>query len=120
MVSVLRPSGAYTHPQGEIVLEITRGAAALLTQLRQGQDVPEDYGLRVFPETNQPGELTIGLGFTDQPAAGDQVDEQEGMKVFVAQELAAPLEDAAIDVTNEGGAARLVFRPKLDDGAAPA
>jgi Fe-S cluster assembly iron-binding protein IscA len=102
------------------VLEITHGAAALLTELRQGQDVPEDYGLRVFPETNQPGEVTIGLGFTDQPQAGDQVAEQEGMKVFVAQELAAPLEDAAIDVTDEGGASRLVFRPKQDNGAAPA
>lgn len=102
------------------MLQITQGAAALLSELRQGQDVPEDYGLRVFPETNQPGEVTIGLGFTDQPAAGDQVAEQEGMKVFVAQELAEPLEDAAIDVTDEGGESRLVFRPKQDDGAAPA
>jgi len=102
------------------VLEITRGAAALLTELREGQDVPEDYGLRVFPETNQPGEVTIGLGFTDQPAAGDQVAEQEGMKVFVAQELAAPLEDAAIDVTKENGTPQLMFRPKGETGAAPA
>jgi Fe-S cluster assembly iron-binding protein IscA len=102
------------------VLEITRGAAALLTELREGQDVPEDYGLRVFPETNQPGEVTIGLGFTDQPAAGDQVAEQEGMKVFVAQELAAPLEDAAIDVTKENGTPQLMFRPKGESGIAPA
>ena len=102
------------------MLEITRGAAALLTELRQGQDVPEDYGLRVFPETTQPGEVTIGLGFTDQPAAGDQVAEQEGMKVFIAQELAAPLEDAAIDVTSENGTPQLMFRPKGENGSAPA
>jgi len=102
------------------VLEITRGAAALLTELRQGQDVPEDYGLRVFPETNQPGEVTIGLGFTDQPADGDQVAEQEGMKVFVAQELATPLEDAAIDVTKANGTPQLIFRPKGEDASAPA
>ena len=94
------------------MLEITRGAAALLTELRQGQDVPEEYGLRVFPETTEPGEITIGLGFTHQPVAGDQVAEQEGMKVFVAQELAAPLEDTAIDVAQESGATQLVFRPK--------
>ena len=102
------------------MLEITRGAAALLTELRQGQDVPEDYGLRVFPETNQPGEVTIGLGFTDQPADGDQVAEQEGMKVFVAQELATPLEDAAIDVTKANGKPQLIFRPKGEDASAPA
>ena len=102
------------------MLEITRGAAALLTELRQGQDVPEDYGLRVFPETTEPGEITIGLGFTDQPVAGDQVAEQEGMKVFVAQELAAPLEDTAIDVAQENGAAQLVFRPKEQTPPPPA
>ena len=102
------------------MLEITKGAAALLTELREGQDVPNDYGLRVFPETAQPGEVTIGLGFTDHPAAGDQVAEQDGMKVFVAQELAAPLEDAAIDVAQENGAARLVFRPKGESAAPPA
>lgn len=94
------------------MLEITQGAAALLTELREGQDVPDSYGLRVFPEAATPGEMTIGLGFTDQPAAGDQVGEQEGLKVFVAPELAAPLEDAAIDVTREDGTPRLVFRPK--------
>ena len=99
------------------MLEITKGAAALLTELRKGQEVPENYGVRVFPETAQPGEVTIGLGFAEQPAAGDQVTEQDGMKVFVAPELAAPLEDAAIDVTQEDGAARLVFRPQ---GGAPA
>jgi Fe-S cluster assembly iron-binding protein IscA len=99
------------------VLEITKGAAALLTELRKGQEVPENYGVRVFPETAQPGEVTIGLGFAEQPAAGDQVTEQDGMKVFVAPELAAPLEDAAIDVTQEDGAAQLVFRPQ---GEAPA
>lgn len=101
------------------MLEITKGAAALLTELRKGQDVPDDYGLRVFPETVQPGEVTIGLGFTDGPSTGDQVAEQDGMKVFVAQELAAPLEDAAIDVAQQDGASQLVFRPKGEATAAP-
>ena len=94
------------------MLEITHGAAALLTELRNGQDVPAEYGVRVFPESTQPGEVTIGLGFTDAPAEGDQVTEQDGLKVFVAPELAAPLEDAAIDVAQDDGTSRLVFRPQ--------
>ena len=94
------------------MLEITRGAAALLTELRQGQDVPAEYGLRVFPETSEPGEVTIGLGFTDTPHEGDQVTEQAGLRVFVASELAEPLEDAAIDVTGDNGSPRIVFRPQ--------
>jgi Fe-S cluster assembly iron-binding protein IscA len=103
------------------VLEITPDAATLLNEIRRGQEVPEDYGLRVFPESADPGQLTIGLGFTDEPAPGDQVTEQDGMRVFVAQELAAPLGDTAIDVTGAGnGAERLVFRPKDEAEATPA
>ena len=98
------------------MLEITHDAATLLTEIRRGQDVPDSYGLRVFPESTEPGEVTIGLGFTDEPAPDDEVTEQDGMRVFVARELAEPLEDAAIDTTpGTNGASRLVFRPK--DGA---
>ncbi|MGI8829765.1 MAG: HesB/IscA family protein [Candidatus Limnocylindria bacterium] len=96
------------------MLEITQKAAALLTELRNGQDVPEEFGLRVYPETSQPGEVTIGLGFTDTPADGDQVTEKDGLKVFVAPELAEPLEAATIDVAQEDGASQLVFRPQAE------
>jgi Fe-S cluster assembly iron-binding protein IscA len=102
------------------VLEITHDAATLLTEIRRGQEVPETYGLRVFPETTEPGEVTIGLGFTDQPIPGDQVTEQDGMRVFVAPELASPLEDTAIDVSaGDNGASKLVFRPKDETEPVP-
>ncbi len=94
------------------MLQITRDAATFLSELREGQDLPETYGLRIFPETTEPNEITVGLGFTDAPAEGDQVTEQDGLRVFVAPELAAPLEDAAIDVSAEDGAPHLVFRPQ--------
>lgn len=98
------------------MLHITHAAAELLTELRREQDLPDDTGLRVFAETaEQSGEVTIGLGFTNAPAAGDQVTEQEGLKVFVAPEVAAPLTDATIDVTPASdGASRLVFRPQSE------
>lgn len=98
------------------MLEITHDAATLLTEIRRGQEVPDSYGLRVFPESTAPGELTIGLGFTDAPVAGDQVTEQDGMRLFVARELATPLEDTAIDVTGPESATRLVFRTKDEIG----
>lgn len=96
------------------MLQITHGAATFLSELRRGQEVPETYGLRVFPESTEPGEVVIGLGFTDTPLEGDQVTEQDGLRVFVAPELAAPLEDAAIDVTGDNGTPRLVFRPQSE------
>ena len=98
------------------MLQITHDAAQLITALRRGQDLPEDHGLRIYAEASEPGEMTIALGFTDAPAQGDQVTEQEGLKVFVAPEVAAPLEDAAIDVTPaDDGAQRLVFRPQGEE-----
>ena len=98
------------------MLQITHEAAQLLTKLRRGQDLPEDHGLRVFAESNEAeSEITIGLGFADAPVQGDQVTEQEGLKLFVAPELAEPLTDAAIDVTEaDDGASRLVFRPQSE------
>lgn len=95
------------------MLQITHDAAELISELRRGQDLPDSHGLRVFAETTEPGEVTIALGFTEMPAQGDQVTEQEGLKVFVAPEVAAPLDEAAIDVTKaDDGASRLVFRPQ--------
>ena len=94
------------------MLQITHGAATFLSELRRGQDVPDTYGLRIFPESAEPDEITVALGFTDAPAEGDHVTEQDGLRVFVAPELAAPLEDAAIDVTGDNGAPHLVFRPQ--------
>jgi Fe-S cluster assembly iron-binding protein IscA len=100
------------------VLQITHDAAELITALRRGQDVPDDHGLRIYAEESDPNEITIALGFTDAPATGDQITEQDGLKVFVAPEVAAPLQDAAIDVTPaDDGAQRLVFRPQ--GGATP-
>lgn len=94
------------------MLQITHGAATYISELRRGQDVPENAGLRVFPDATAPGEITIGLGFTDDPIEGDQVTEQEGLRVFVAPELSAPLEDAAIDISQEDGESQLFFRPQ--------
>jgi Fe-S cluster assembly iron-binding protein IscA len=94
------------------VLQITHGAATFLSELREGQDVPDTYGLRIYPETTEADEVTVALGFTDSPTDGDQVTEQDGLRVFVAPELAAPLADAAMDVSADGEAPRLLFRPQ--------
>ena len=94
------------------MLQITPDAATFLSELRRGHDMPDTYGLRVFPESTAPGEVSIGLGFTDDPLDGDQVTEQDGLRVFVAPELAEPLDDAEIDVAGDNGTPRIVFRPQ--------
>lgn len=95
---------------------MTHGAAALLTHIRQTSDVPESYGVRVFPQEVGENEVSIGLGFTEQPMEGDQVTEQDGLRLFVAKEIAGPLDSTTIDVAGENGGSQLVFRPQEGDG----
>jgi Fe-S cluster assembly iron-binding protein IscA len=114
MAAVLRASIArWNSSKGEAVLQITQGAATFLSELRRGHDMPDTYGLRVFPESTAPGEVSIGLGFTDTPREGDQVTEQDGLRIFVAPELAQPLDEAQIDVARKGGTPRIVFRQRV-------
>lgn len=54
-----------------------------------------------------------------QPFQGESA-EQEGMKVFVARELATPLEMPPSDVPRAIGTPRFIFRPKGEDASAPA
>jgi hypothetical protein len=46
------------------------------------------------------------------------VTEQAGMRLFVAPEIAAPLESAVMDVIAENGESQLIFRPAEDGGGA--
>jgi Fe-S cluster assembly iron-binding protein IscA len=94
------------------MLQMTHAAAELLTQIRQSSDIPSDAGVRVYPEQATSDEVSIGLGFTEAPMPGDQVSEQEGMKLYVAPEIAGPLDTTMIDVTDDDGEARLIFCPQ--------
>jgi hypothetical protein len=43
------------------------------------------------------------------------VTETNGIKLFVAPEVATPLQDAVMDVTGENGGSQLIFRPQADE-----
>jgi Fe-S cluster assembly iron-binding protein IscA len=94
------------------MLQMTHAAAELLTQIRQNADIPTSAGVRVYPEATSGDEVSIGLGFTEEPMPGDQVSEQEGMRLFVAPEIAAPLDRTMIDVTSADGEQQLIFCPQ--------
>ncbi len=94
------------------MLQMTPAAAELLTQIRETSDIPSEAGVRIYPEQEGGDEVSIGLGFSDAPMPGDQVSEQEGMKLFVAPEIAGPLDATMIDVSHEDGEAQLIFCPQ--------
>ncbi len=92
------------------MLQVTNTAATILSDVKNEQGVPEHFGVRVFAGQTNDGQQAIGLGFAETPAEGDAVTESEGVTLFVAEEVAAPLEEAVIDVEPQPDGDALVFR----------
>jgi iron-sulfur cluster assembly protein len=89
------------------MLQLTQHAASVLRDARAEQQVPEHFGLRVTARGDDGQGARIQLNFAEQPAEGDQVSERDGVKLFVAAEVADPLSDLAIDVDMQSSAAGL-------------
>lgn len=103
------------------MLQMTTRAAELLNQIRSSSEIPNDAGVRVYAEQATDDQVSIGVGFIDNPMPGDQVTEQEGVRLFVAPEVAGPLDRTMIDVAAEDGETQLVFCPQEQiEGPTPA
>jgi iron-sulfur cluster assembly protein len=89
------------------MLTLTDSAATAIRTLITQPDLPEETGLRIIKEGD--GAPSFQLALTEGPAAGDQVVESAGARVFVDPDAAAALDDKALDAqVNEQG--DLAFR----------
>lgn len=52
----------------------------------------------MFSHADDNGQGTLALAFTEQPADGDAISEQEGTEIYLAPELVEPLADTCLDV----------------------
>ena len=97
------------------MLTITEDAVSAIRSLTSQPHLPVDTGLRIMKQG--PGGPAFQLALTEGPAAGDQVVEEGGARVFVEPAAAAVLEDKALDAqVNEQG--DLAFH--ISDQARPA
>ena len=71
-----------------MVLLITGRAAALTDEARSRRPLPRHYGVRVFAGARLNGQGPIQIGFSERPLVGDEVEELEGARVFVARRSA--------------------------------
>lgn len=94
------------------MLQLSPTAAEALNQARDEQDVPEDYGVRVSAEAGPDGQTGLAVGFAEGPAEGDEVTEQAGTQVFIAEEVAGPLAESVIDLEETDRGAQLVVKPQ--------
>lgn len=92
------------------MLQISSGAAALLSQAREIENVPQEFGVRIYGQTAQDGQTAVGIAFTEAPEQGDEVADQEGTRLFVAPEVAAPLAEAVLDTEETPEGDKLVIK----------
>jgi Fe-S cluster assembly iron-binding protein IscA len=93
------------------MLQVTARAATILKEARSQRGVPETFGLRVAQPTSN-SQSPIHLEFAESPALGDEVSEVNGLRLFVAAEVAEPLTEQAIDAQDSasGSGSNLVLR----------
>ncbi len=89
------------------MLTLTDSAVSAIRTLTSQPDLPQDTGLRIMTQSDQGAGFQLALA--EAPAAGDQVVEEGGARVFVEPTAAAALDDKALDAqVNEQG--DLAFR----------
>src|SRR5919106_2149872 len=109
---------ALLHPLnegGDGMLDISSTAVEVIKELRRAEGVPESHGIRLDGLPSPDGAVQVRIAFQENPAPEDEIGETQGTKIFVAQNLVAPLANARIDAEMEGQAAQLIL--KLDRDA---
>ncbi len=97
------------------MLTITDSAASAIRSLTSQPDLPDETGMRIMKRRDAAPSFQMAL--TEGPAAGDQVVEEGGARVFLEAGVADALEDKALDAEmNEQG--DLAFR--ISDQGRPA
>lgn len=94
------------------MLQVTTAAATALAEVRDAQDLPDSYGVRIAAQPDPSGQVGIALQFAEVPEAGDEVTPTDGPDVYVAPELAEPLSGSLIDVDDTPEGPQLVIKPQ--------
>jgi len=64
-------------------IDITEKALKQVLKIKEENNIPENYGLRISVKGGGCSGLTYQLGFDDTEKAGDTVIEKEGLRIFV-------------------------------------
>lgn len=88
------------------MLAITHTAADAIKAIVSSTDgVPDEGGLRIAATPSPDGSGTaLAVELAEEPAAGDEVVDEEGAHVFLEPQAAAALDHAVLDAQIEAGA----------------
>jgi Fe-S cluster assembly iron-binding protein IscA len=95
------------------MLQVTSSAAEFLRDARSQQGFPDSFGVRL--QARGPDPLGgVRLAFAEGPVEGDLVGETEGVRLFVAPEIAETLAEQAIDTQETPTGSDLVLRDQSE------
>jgi iron-sulfur cluster assembly protein len=77
------------------MLTLTDSAVTAIRNLTSQPELPEDTGLRIMSQSD--GGPTYQVTLAETPAAGDQVIETAGARVFLEPGAAVALDDKSLD-----------------------
>jgi iron-sulfur cluster assembly protein len=94
------------------MLTLTKKAAALLKAAKAAEGAKGDAGirLRMGAISDDSGKVAIGLAICDEPDPNDEELEQEGLRIFLEEELVEPLDGRTLDVVDAEEGLKLIFR----------
>jgi Fe-S cluster assembly iron-binding protein IscA len=94
------------------MLTVTKKAAALLKAAKAAEGATRGAGIRLrrgaIPDDS--GDVAVGLAICDEPDPNDEEFEQEGLRIFLEEDLVEPLEGRTLDVIDANEGLKLVFR----------
>jgi Fe-S cluster assembly iron-binding protein IscA len=91
------------------MLQVTDAAVSVCREILQRGEM-SGGAIRLAPVLGPTGESEVAIQTVEGPREGDETTEATGVDVFVAEDLAQPLETAVLDAEETEGRAKLVLR----------
>ncbi len=94
------------------MLTVTKRAATLLKAAKLAEGAAEHAGIRIRRglTTSEPGKLAVGFAISPGPEPSDEQIEQDGLRIFVQDELVEVLDGRTLDIHDTAEEVELVFR----------
>jgi Fe-S cluster assembly iron-binding protein IscA len=108
----LRPvSVVVARGREDLMLQVTDAAVSVFKEIVQREDV-SGGAIRLAQVTGPTGESEIAIQTVEGPREGDAPTEARGLDVFVAEDLAQPLDAAVLDAEATEAGNKLVLHPQ--------
>ena len=93
------------------MLQVTDAAVTVFKKVLEQGDHEGD-GIRLVPNQQPDGRMTVGVEMIEEPAPSDEPTTASGITVVVASDLARDLDGAVLDAKETPTGADLFVRPQ--------